>query len=53
MRFDGRKQDVLRPVKITPHYLSHPAGSCLIEMGGTRVICSAMIEETVPGWMKN
>lgn len=51
-RFDGRKPDELRPIKITPHYLSHPAGSCLIEMGNTRVICSAMLEETVPPFMK-
>ncbi len=51
-RFDGRKPDELRPIKITPHYLSHPAGSCLIEMGNTRVICSAMLEESVPPWLK-
>src|SRR5271167_5254752 len=52
MRIDGRNPDELRPVKITPHFLSHPAGSCLIEMGGTRVICSAMLEETVPHFLK-
>ncbi len=52
MRFDGRAPDQLRPVKITPHYLSHPAGSCLIEMGGTRVICSAMVEDSVPHFLK-
>lgn len=51
-RFDGRQPDQLRPVKITPHYLSHPSGSCLIEFGGTRVICSAMLEETVPPFLK-
>lgn len=52
MRVDGRKLDQLRNVKIIPHYLSHPTGSCLIEMGKTRVICSAMIEESVPPWLK-
>lgn len=52
-RFDGRKPDELRPVKISPGFLSHPAGSCLIEMGKTRVVCSAMVEETVPHFLKN
>lgn len=52
MRFDGRAPNQLRPVKITPNFLSHPAGSCLIEMGGTRVVCSAMLEESVPPFLK-
>jgi ribonuclease PH len=52
MRSDGRRPDELRPVKITPNFLSAPPGSCLIEMGGTRVVCSAMIDETVPQWLK-
>jgi ribonuclease PH len=52
MRVDGRRPDELRPLKLTTGYLTHPAGSCLIEMGNTRVICSAMIEETIPGWLK-
>lgn len=51
-RSDGRKFDEIRQVKIIPDYLSHPAGSCLIEMGNTRVICSVMIEETVPPFLK-
>lgn len=51
-RHSGRKADELRAIKITPHYLSHPPGSCLIQMGGTRVVCSAMIEETIPHWLK-
>lgn len=51
-RHSGRTPLQLRPLKITPHYLSHPPGSCLIEMGGTRVVCSAMIEETIPHWLK-
>ena len=52
LRVDGRKTEDLRPFKITRDYLSHPAGSCLIEMGGTRVVCSAVIEENVPGWLR-
>ncbi len=52
MRSDGRRPDELRPVKITPNFLTAPPGSCLIEMGGTRVVCSAMVDESVPHWMK-
>lgn len=51
-RHSGRNADQLRSIKITPHYLSHPPGSCLIEMGGTRVVCSAMVEESIPNWLK-
>lgn len=51
-RFDGRKVDQLRPVKITSGFLHNPAGSALIECGGTRVLCAASIAEEVPGWMK-
>lgn len=51
-RPSGRSLDQLRSLKITPHFLSHPPGSCLIEMGGTRVVCSAMIEESVPNWLR-
>ena len=52
MRFDGRTSDALRPVKITRQYIIHPAGSVLIEMGNTKVICTAMIEEKVPSFLK-
>ncbi len=52
MRSDGRRADELRSVKIHPHFLAAPAGSCLIEMGKTRVVCSAMLEETVPPFLK-
>jgi ribonuclease PH len=52
MRSDGRRPDELRPVKITPNFLASPPGSCLIEMGGTRIVCSAMIDDSVPHWMK-
>ncbi|MCB0417924.1 MAG: ribonuclease PH, partial [Bdellovibrionales bacterium] len=52
MRVDGRTVDQLRPVKITPNFQKHPSGSCLIEMGNTRVICSVMVEESIPHWLK-
>ena len=41
MRKDGRNENELRPVIITRDYLRHPKGSVLIEMGDTKVICSA------------
>lgn len=52
MRIDGRKAGQLRPVKITPGFLKHPAGSALIEFGNTRVICSASVIEEIPPWMR-
>ena len=51
MRVDGRADDALRIVKITPDWLELAHGSCLIEIGRTRVLCTAMIEESVPRWM--
>lgn len=51
-RVDGRKCDELRKVKITRDYLKHPQGSVLMEMGDTKVICTAMIEEKVPPFLK-
>ncbi len=47
---DGRRADQLRPVKITPGFVGTADGSCLIEIGGTRVICTACIEADVPKW---
>lgn len=51
-RLDSRRPNELRPVKIHPHYVDPPAGSALIEMGNTRVVCAASIEEGVPRWMR-
>jgi ribonuclease PH len=51
-RSDGRAPDQLRPVKITRNYLKYAEGSCLIEMGETRVVCAASIDETVPPFLK-
>jgi ribonuclease PH len=52
-RADGRRPDELRPVKIHPNYVKQPAGSVLIEMGDTRVLCAASIEMGVPRWMRD
>jgi len=52
LRIDGRSPGDLRPVRITPGFLKHPAGSCLVEAGDTRVICTAMVEDRVPSFLK-
>jgi ribonuclease PH len=52
-RTDGRRADELRPVRITPHYMPYAEGSALIEMGVTRVICTATLEERVPPFRRN
>jgi ribonuclease PH len=51
-RPDGRPADQIRPPSFTPDFAPHSTGSVLIATGNTRVICSAMIEENVPSWMK-
>jgi ribonuclease PH len=52
-RADGRAWDALRPVRITRHFLKHAEGSCLIEMGDTRVICAASVEDRVPPFLRD
>ncbi|MDP2905050.1 MAG: ribonuclease PH [Candidatus Omnitrophota bacterium] len=52
-RFDARKPDELRKVKFHRNYLKFPEGSCLIELGNTKVICTASIEESVPPFLRN
>jgi len=51
MRSDGRRPGQLRPVKITPHFNKYAEGSCLIEAGETKVICTASVEEKVPPFL--
>ncbi len=51
-RPDSRKPDQLRPLRIQKNFATHATGSCLIEMGDTRVICAVTVEESVPRWMK-
>ncbi|OGV51257.1 MAG: ribonuclease PH [Lentisphaerae bacterium GWF2_44_16] len=51
-RFDGRKPEQLRKIKVTKNFLNHPIASVLIEVGGTKVICSVALETGVPPWMR-
>ncbi|MBW8861413.1 MAG: ribonuclease PH, partial [Acidobacteria bacterium] len=51
-RLDARAADELRPTRITPNYLAHPEGSVLIEVGKTKVICTASTEEKVPPFLR-
>ncbi|WCN38514.1 ribonuclease PH [Aneurinibacillus uraniidurans] len=53
MRIDGRTYDQLRPVTMTTDYIKHAEGSVLIEVGDTKVICTATVEEKVPPFMRN
>jgi ribonuclease PH len=50
-RTDGRKNDELRAVHFERNFLKHPEGSVLVSTGETRVICTATVEEGVPGWL--
>jgi ribonuclease PH len=52
-RIDGRSPSEPRPTTITPGYLAHAEGSVLIEVGRTKVICSASIEDRVPPFLRN
>jgi len=52
IRQDGRGLDKLRKVNITRNYIKYPEGSCLIELGNTKVICTASVEESVPPFLK-
>lgn len=53
VRGDGRRRDQTRPVKITRDFIKHAEGSVLIEMGGTKVICTASVEEKVPPFLRD
>src|SRR5205085_1138388 len=52
-RTDNRALDELRPVKITPNFLANAEGSALIEMGNTRVICAASVEDKLPPHLRS
>lgn len=52
-RSDSRAPNELRPTRLTPHYLMHAEGSVLIEVGHTRVVCTASVEERVPPFLRN
>ena len=51
-RPEGRAADALRPVRITRRYLKHAMGSCIFELGDTRVLCAANVEEGVSAWRR-
>ncbi len=51
-RPSGRNPDELRPVRFTRGFTAHAAGSVLVEFGGTRVICTASVEDSVPGFLR-
>jgi ribonuclease PH len=53
LRNDGRTPDALRPVKMTTGYLMTAEGSVLIEVGNTRVLCAASVDEMVPNFLRN
>lgn len=50
MRIDGRAWDEMRPVRMRPGFVDYPEGSVLMEMGATRVLCNATVEDSVPSW---
>jgi ribonuclease PH len=52
-RIDGRAANALRPTKITPNFIPNAEGSALIEIGSTKVICTASIEDRVPPFLRN
>ncbi|MFC4320995.1 ribonuclease PH [Litchfieldia salsa] len=52
MRVDGRKKDELRPIHFEINYVKHPEGSVLVNVGDTKVICNASIEERIPPFMR-
>ncbi len=52
VRSSGRHADALRPLRVTRHYTKHAEGSVLIEVGDTKVLCTASVEDGVPSFLK-
>lgn len=52
MRIDGRAANQLRTVKLTPHVSEYAEGSCLVEFGKTKVLCTATYEQPAPKWLQ-
>jgi len=50
-RHDGRADDEMRPIEMTPNYLKHPRGSVMIHAGETRILCNASVDERVPPFL--
>ncbi len=53
IRLDGRDANKIRKISITRNYNKYAEGSCLIELGNTRVVCTASVEDSVPPFLKN
>jgi len=53
MRPSGRANDALRAVALEPDVMKHAEGSCLAKFGDTHVLCSASVDESTPGWLRN
>src|SRR5207244_3168803 len=53
MRIDNRAPNELRATRIHPQFLIHPEGSVLVEVGDTRLICTASVEDRVPPFLRN
>ena len=51
-RSNNRTISQFRPIKITPHFTTSALGSVLIEMGETKVLCTASVEDSLPGWLR-
>ena len=49
---NNRKKDEIREIRISKEYIKYPEGSVLIELGNTKVICNATVEEKVPPFLK-
>lgn len=52
-RPEGRAPNALRPLRLTLDFIPTAEGSVLIELGHTRVLCNATVENGVPGWLRN
>ena len=52
-RLSGRSFNQIRQIKVTKNYIVHPHGSVLFQMGGTRVLCSASIDNKVPSFLRD
>ena len=52
-RPSGRTPEALRTIELVPHVSKHAEGSCMAKFGDTHVLCTASVEEKVPGWMRN
>ena len=52
-RIDGRATSQMRPIRMIPNFVKNPAGSVMIELGDTRVLCTVTVEDGVPNFLRN